>query len=212
MHLSALALVLASNGSAFWFASRSAGVVGYVLLAASTILGVMINTRLVDGLMARPFVAEMHKFTSLLALGFTAGHVLTLPFDDYISFGWQGILIPLQSSYRPLWVGLGVIGLYGAIAVTASFYIRRRFSYQAWRNLHYCTYGVFVLLFIHAIFSGSDSSRLWIQYVYLVTGGVALFCIFYRILWERRQPRPEGAAAAVAHPKAARGNRPSRGR
>jgi len=173
-------------------------VVAYVLLAASTVLGIMINTRLVDGLLARPFVTEMHKFTSLVALGFTAGHILTLPMDDYISFGWQDILIPGESPYRPFWVGVGVVGLYGTIAVTASFYLRRWLSYQAWRKLHYGAYGIFALLLIHSIFSGSDSVRLWMQYIYLVTGSIALFCIFYRILWERRQPRPEGTAAAPA--------------
>ena len=61
----------------FWLASRSAGVVAYVLLSASVVLGLAPATRLVRG-------RGLHERIALLALGAVAAHGLLLLADGWL--------------------------------------------------------------------------------------------------------------------------------
>ena len=61
----------------FWLASRSAGVVAYLLLSAAVVLGLATTTRL-----AR--VRGLHERIALLALGAVAAHGLFLLPDGWL--------------------------------------------------------------------------------------------------------------------------------
>ena len=64
----------------FWLASRSAGVVAYLLLSASVVLGLAMSTRLAPGATC----ASLHERIALLALGAVAAHGLLLLPDGWL--------------------------------------------------------------------------------------------------------------------------------
>ena len=95
-------------------------------------------------------------------------------------------LVPFAArNYRPVWVGLGQIGLYTWVIVTLSFYIRKRLGQKNWRAVHYLSYASFLSLLVHGIFSGTDSSLPWVQVFYWFSGAALLFLTIYRILLPR---------------------------
>src|SRR3954452_19296741 len=102
----------------FWLASRSAGVVAYVLLSASVVLGLAMATRLAP---ARDLRVS-HERVALLALGAVAAHGLLLIPDRYLRPGLSELLIPSTTGYRPLWTGLRVLAAYGAAGLSLTYY------------------------------------------------------------------------------------------
>ncbi len=169
--LAALALVVGviwatADSRTIWYVIRSTGVIAYVLLAASVIVGLLISGRSVPAGRPRVDVYELHMFTSLLALAFGLTHALSLLFDNFVRFSTVQIFVPFTSSYRPFSVALGIIGLYLVAAVYASFWARQRIGYGRWRKFHYATFGAFALLTLHGLLSGADAHASWLIAIY----------------------------------------------
>ena len=47
--------------------------------------------------------------------------------------GIGGLLVPFTMGYRPVWTGLGVLGGYLAVALSLTYYARRRLGNRRWR-------------------------------------------------------------------------------
>src|SRR3990172_5521421 len=96
----------------WWYMGRAGGFVAYGLLFASVVLGVAISSRVFDGMLARPWVFEMHQYLSLFVLLAMLFHALILLPDPYIQFKLEELLLGFTSPYRPGAVGIGAVVLY----------------------------------------------------------------------------------------------------
>ena len=172
----------AAKTSAYWYMSRGAGLVSYVLLWATTAWGLLVSTKLVKGLVAAPFAAGLHEFLSLATLSFAAFHGLVLLGDRYINFSLIDVVYPFAATYRPGWVGLGQVGFYLTAALVLSFYVRKKVGPRTWRAVHFFTFPAYGLVLVHGITSGTDSSALPVQVMYLATGTAIVFLVYYRLL------------------------------
>ncbi|MCW5859028.1 MAG: ferric reductase-like transmembrane domain-containing protein [Caldilineales bacterium] len=163
-----------------WHLTRVTGVVGYLLLWLSMALGISISGRLARLWPGGPTAFDLHQFSSLLALAFSAFHGLILLGDSYISYTLSQILIPFASSeYHPLATGLGQIAVYLALAASFSFYIRKRIGQRAWRLLHFTTFVAFFLTTLHGALAGTDTAVL--LPLYIAASLSILFLTLYRI-------------------------------
>ncbi len=174
----------------YWYISRTAAVVAYLLLFASMCLGLTMRAQGLGKLLAKWRTFDLHQFTALLAMGFLAVHVFALLGDQYFSFGMKELLLPFASPYRPLWTTLGVLSLYAAVVVTFSFYVRQRIGMKAWRAIHYTSIAVFVGALIHGIKAGADITAPWMQGVYLATGMAAAGLFLWRFLVSQTPQQP----------------------
>jgi len=172
---------LTANTSAYWYMSRGAGMVSYLLLWGATAWGLVISTKVAKGLVPAPFAMGLHEFLSLAALAFSALHALVLLGDRYIDFSLVGIIYPFAASYRPGWVGVGQLGFYLSAILTLSFYIRKTIGAKTWRKLHYLTFLAYGLVVVHGLTAGTDTSTLLAQTMYMGTGGGILFLVYYRL-------------------------------
>ena len=74
------------NDKVWWYATRSAGIVAWVLLALSVLWGLALSTK-VFGKRPRPnWLLDLHRFLGGLAVVFTAVHVVAIVFDSFVSF------------------------------------------------------------------------------------------------------------------------------
>ena len=154
--VTAWAFALASpDTKTFWYANRSLGWVSYGLLWTATCLGLSLSGRVVRGRTAG-LLAELHRFSAGLALGFLAVHALALLGDRYVGTDVVGVLVPFRFPERSTWVGLGQLAAYAAVAVYGSVWVRRRAGYRFWRALHYAAFGAYGLATLHLLGAGTD--------------------------------------------------------
>lgn len=176
----------------WWYLSRSAGVMAYLLLWLSTLLGFAVSAKFIDPLLERVFTYDFHEHLSLLSLGFVALHALVLLFDPYEPLSLAELLVPFISSYRPFWVGLGVIGLYLSALVTVTYYIRSWIGMRAFRRLHYLSVAAYLGSLLHGWFAGTDSALPMMAGIYKGTTLTTLFFLMYWLAWswmDRRERR-----------------------
>jgi sulfoxide reductase heme-binding subunit YedZ len=165
-----------------WYITRSASWVAYLLLWFSMVWGLVIPTKLFERFLSPTFVVDFHEYISLLAIGFIILHIGVLLIDQYLPFTFVQIFVPFISPYRPLWVGLGVIGFYLTLLVTITFYLRKKIGQQKFKAIHTLSLVAYFGVVLHGFFSGSDSSLLTVQLIYLVTFLVVVFLSSYWLI------------------------------
>ncbi len=169
-----------------WYITRAAGWIAYFLLWFSMVWGLVIPTKLFEKVLSPTFAVDFHEYLSLLSIGFVILHVTVLLFDQYLPFTLSQVLVPFMSTYRPLWIGLGVIGAYLAGLVTVTFYLRKKIGQKNFKAIHTLSMFGYLGVVLHAFFAGTDSSMLIAQLIYFGTFMVVVFLTAYWLLRGRQ--------------------------
>jgi hypothetical protein len=144
-----------------WTVARAGGLTAYVLLTLAVALGLALSLRWQADRWPRLITNDLHRFLTLLSLAFVAVHGLAVWLDPFMRFGWTEVLVPLMSHYRPLWMALGIVAGYLALAVWLSTELRPRIGYAWWRRLHGLAFAVYALATVHGLATGSDTRTPW---------------------------------------------------
>jgi predicted ferric reductase len=169
-----------ASGKAAWYLTRASGTIAYLLMWGSMMWGLLISTKLIKNNVPPPISLAMHNYLSWTAIGLTAFHALILLFDTYYTYTIADLLIPFVGPYNPLWVGIGIIGLYLMLLTSATFYMRQWIGQKNWRKLHYLTFVAYILVTLHGFQAGTDAAMLLGMYIF--SSASVLFMTFYRIL------------------------------
>jgi sulfoxide reductase heme-binding subunit YedZ len=172
-------LFAADSVQLWWYVTRAAGIIAYLLLWFSMVWGLGVASKIFDKMLDRPSTYDFHEFISLLAIGFTLLHILVLALDRYLPYSTVQILIPFLSPYRPLWVGIGVISFYIVLLVTVTFYLRSRIGSGAFRAIHTLSLLSYVGVTLHGLYAGTDAALPAMQLLYAGTGLVVIFLTVY---------------------------------
>jgi DMSO/TMAO reductase YedYZ heme-binding membrane subunit len=134
---------------------------------------------------------------SLLAMVFLALHVLTAVLDTYVNVGWLAAIVPFASPYRPLWVGLGTVGVDLMVAVAVSSALRQRIDPRTWRGIHWLAYGSWPVAMAHTFGMGTDAATLWLDAVGVLCTLALAAALAWRITDHRRNRRQAELARAT---------------
>jgi DMSO/TMAO reductase YedYZ heme-binding membrane subunit len=141
----------------WWYIARAGGLVGWFLLAASVVWGLVLASK-VFRRRARPaWTLDLHRFLGGAAVFFTGVHVVGLIADSYVHFGPAEILVPLASRWHPAAVAWGVIAFYILLAVEITSLAMKRLSNRAWKRVHRMSAALFVFATLHGIAAGTDT-------------------------------------------------------
>ena len=179
----------------FWYLSRATAFVSLSILWISMALGLGLSNKMARLWPGAPAAFAVHEYMSLLGLAFALFHALVLLGDHYINFTLAQLLIPFSTvDYRPTWTGIGQVGFYVWLIVALSFYVRSSIGQKAWRVIHYLSFAIYMMGLAHGLFGGTDSSTVWAQWYYWISGGSLLFLLIYRIVntvTEKMTARPK---------------------
>lgn len=189
----------------FWILARASGFAAYALLTAAVLAGLVLKSR-PFGTRVRPAtVTDLHRFLSLLGLGFLALHGIALVLDRAVEIPVLALLVPGITDYRPLFTGLGVVAAELMVLLVASFSLRRLIGTKNWRRLHYASYATFVAATAHGIGAGTDGGRPWALGIYLGSMAALVAATTWRVLV------PPATAKARRTPRADAGTLEERG-
>ena len=180
-----------------WFATRGAGIVSLLLFTAIVVLGVITSVRWQARQWPRFLTAEVHRSIALLSVVFLALHIATAVIDPYASLGWVSALVPFSSSYRLLWLGLGVVSLDLLLAVVLTSLLRARVGRRAWRAVHWTAYASWPLALAHGIGTGSDASAAWMVGIDVVCIVAVVTAVAWRLAAGRRGADLPAVVASV---------------
>ena len=191
------AVVTAVGGKAFWFLTRASGLVSIVLLSATIVLGVVASVGWTTRHWPRFVSQDVHRNLSLLCIAFVAVHVVTTVVDGYVPIGLVDVFLPFHSPYRPVYVGLGALGLDLMLAVLVTSALRHRIGYGSWRFVHWLAYLCWPIALVHGLGSGTDTPLPLILLVEGVCTAAVLVAFAWRLTTGRTLPVGGRTAAGI---------------
>jgi predicted ferric reductase len=143
-----------------WYVARASGLVAYLLLSGSVIVGTLMSAR-ARFTWPRFAVEELHRFMTILTGVFIVFHGGALLLDRVVPISLGQELVPFASPYRPLAVGLGTTAAELMAAVGLTNVVREELPRRIWRRVHYLTIAVWALASLHGVLAGSDRGDPW---------------------------------------------------
>src|SRR5258708_44114 len=101
-------VALTQTPSPLWYFARASGFVSLILLTATVAVGLALAMRWRSARWPLFLSDGLHRYLGTVLFVFLAVHVLTLWLDPFAKFSLADVLIPFRSSYRTLWMGLGI--------------------------------------------------------------------------------------------------------
>jgi sulfoxide reductase heme-binding subunit YedZ len=148
-----------------WYLARATGAVSLVLVTAVVALGIGSRTGTGAARVPRFAKALLHRNLSLLALVFLLVHIATSVLDPFAAIAWSDALVPLEASYRPLWLGLGAVAFDLLLALAITSLMRGRIGLRTWRAIHWLAYACWPIALLHGLGTGSDVRTRWMLWV-----------------------------------------------
>jgi sulfoxide reductase heme-binding subunit YedZ len=176
-----------------WYVVRGAGFVAAALLGLLVLSGIGQVTGLTYRYLEPIKAWAIHKTLAFALLGAIIVHVGFLLVDKFLPFSFTQIFVPFASLYNnkttilglplsALGITMGILAMYGVIVLIATSlgWIDRKRS--LWRNTHFLSYGVAVLVFLHGLYVGSDLKYGLFRNGWTALGLLTLVAIIVR-LW-----------------------------
>lgn len=153
-----------------WYVVRSSGIVALFLFFAMMLMGLLIRTPGIKKFISPYYTLPTHCWLASNVVFFAGIHALGLLFDKYLLMQWQDIFIPFVSSFKPLPLSLGIIGMYGLSILTFTSVFKNFLGQRFWRATHFLHLVVFPMVLIHAVSLGTDMQKGLLRNVSLAFG------------------------------------------
>lgn len=191
-------LLGAAGPSAYWYLTRSTGLVSLLLLTVTMVLGVVDVSRWSTPGWPRFVLDSLHRNVSLLVLVFLGLHILTAVLDSFAPISLLDAVLPFIGSYRPIWLGLGTVAFDLLLALAITSVARQRLGYRAWRIAHWLAYACWPIAIVHGLGTGSDVKSAWS----LTITAMCIFAVLIAVCMRTLRGWPEhwrvrGAALAL---------------
>lgn len=163
-----------------WIVARAGGLVGYGLLTATVVLGILHSARTLRSV-PRFAIEHVHRFLSLTMTVFIVLHGLGLLLDQVVPFTLSQLVVPFTSDVAPIPVGLGVIAAELMLAIAVTNALRDRIGYRLWRTLHALAFPAWALATVHGVLSGTDSDQWWAMALYATASALTVGLLAWRL-------------------------------
>ena len=90
-----------------------------------------------------------------------AVHIATSVLDSFAPIALTAAVMPFDSSYRPLWLGLGALSFDLLLALVDHQPAAPPARLRAWRAVHWLAYASWPVAVLHGLGTGSDTKAGW---------------------------------------------------
>lgn len=151
--------------SALWYLGRGTGLTALVMFTLAVCLGVLTRSGRSGAGLSRYALADLHRTVALTGTVLVGVHVGTLLFDPFAQLHLVDLAFPFLASYRPAFLGLGTLAIDLLLAVVVTSLLRHRIGPRAFRAVHWATYLMWPLAFLHALGAGTDAATSWFAWL-----------------------------------------------
>ncbi|MEW8986988.1 MAG: ferric reductase-like transmembrane domain-containing protein [Bacillus sp. (in: firmicutes)] len=164
-----------------WNLIRVSGFLSYFLLTFAIAAGLM--NRLLCFQKQKPLMIELHKISGWTGMLTIIFHISLLLVDEYVPYSISDIVIPFSADNDPVFSGMGTISLYLFLVTFAtSDFLMKKLGRTLWKKIHFLVIPAWILMVLHGIFIGTDTSQTWAAFVYVGSIILIMLLLTFRYL------------------------------
>jgi methionine sulfoxide reductase heme-binding subunit len=179
-----------------WNLIRVSGFLSYFLLTVSLAFGFLQSfSRLKKKKGEFLLIHQNSGWIGLLVIVF---HMMLLFLDQYVHYPILSILVPFSSENESFYSGLGTISFYLFLMIIGSSdFFMKKLGRVVWKKVHLLAIPAWILMAIHGIMIGTDSSEGWAQLIYIVTISIIMILGVARGMESVAVPQNKHAAKQI---------------
>ncbi|HTL87660.1 MAG TPA: ferric reductase-like transmembrane domain-containing protein [Acidimicrobiia bacterium] len=186
----------------WWWLTRAAGIVAWVVIAAAVLWGLLASTKMIRRRGVPAWILDLHRYLGTLTIVFIAVHVGAVWLDSFVKFDTKQLFVPFASSWRPHAVAWGIFSTYLLIAIQTTSWAMRKLPRTLWHRVHVLSIPLLVMATVHGYLAGTDRGNRTLQWSAFVIGVGILFLLAARLLTPSRAAR--SATTPIREPRPAR--------
>lgn len=167
----------------FWVVARVAGLAAFMTLGIALMTGMALRTGVLDVLGPNRVVRALHEFMQWLWVPLGLIHLGGLLLDTTARISPLDLLVPFQTSYGSVAIGLGTLTLEIFALVVFTGWLKKALPQGLWIWIHRLGYVGFALVFLHALLGGTDFTDHTVSAVTWSAAMVVGLLALARVLW-----------------------------
>ena len=189
------AVTAAIDARAWWWLSRSSGIIAWLVVAAAVVWGLLASTKMIRRRGMPAWILDLHRYLGTLTIVFVAVHVGAIWADSFVKFGPRQLFVPFASTWRPHAVAWGIVSTYMLIAIQTTSWAMRRLPRRVWHRIHLLSFPMIIMATVHGFLAGTDRGNRLVQWnAFVVLVGV-LYLTAVRAISPSRATRVTAATA-----------------
>ncbi len=168
-----------------WLVARITGLTAFAVLSLAVLSGEALRTSVLDFLANNRAIRKLHDFTTPLWLPLVFAHVIALVLDRTARIRPVDVVVPFQTGYGQLPIGLGTVAFDLIMVVTVTSWLRSRMNNTLWTWIHRTSYVAFVSVFFHAVLSGTDFAAPLVSAIAWPVAAALAILGLSRVVWGR---------------------------
>ncbi|HEY7200619.1 MAG TPA: hypothetical protein VIC57_10425 [Candidatus Dormibacteraeota bacterium] len=167
----------------FWLVARVSGLAAFLTLGLGLMTGMALRTGVLDLLGPNRVVRTVHEFMQWLWVPLGLLHVGTLLLDRTARITPLDLVVPFQTSYGSLAIGLGTLTLEIFALIVLTGWLKKAIAPRLWIWIHRLGYAAFAMVFLHALLGGTDFTDHTVSAVTWSAAMVVGLLALARVLW-----------------------------
>lgn len=177
----------------WWWVSRAAGLVAWVVVALAVVWGLLASTKLIRRRGVPAWILDLHRYLGTLTIVFVIVHVAAIWLDSFVKFSAMQLFVPFASTWRPRAVAWGIFATYLLLAIQITSWAMRKLPRRLWHRVHMLSIPMLVVATVHGFLAGTDRSNRAVQWSVFAIGLGIVFLASIRM-------SPSRARAGAATP------------
>lgn len=169
-----------------WYISRASGLLAFIFLWLTILLGLSIRNPLLKKIIAPIYSFDLHVFTAGTAIFWAIIHGTVLLFDRFIGFGVKDVAIPYFSKTTFVdtnYLALGIMAFYAMVIMTVTSYLKKYLNFWVWRVLHFLHPFTFIFVVLHGYVIGTDMKIPWVSFTYRLSAAFLVLIYFSSLVF-----------------------------
>ena len=196
-------MIAAIDNRVWWWASRSAGIVAWFVVAAAVVWGLLASTKLIRRRGVPAWILDLHRYLGTLTIVFVIVHVGAIYLDSFVHFTPKQLFVPFASTWRPHAVAWGIFATYLLVAIQLTSWAMRRLPRKLWHRVHVLSLPMLAIATVHGFLAGTDRSNRLFQWAVFIVVILVVFLLAVRLLSPSRAARSTNATS-IREPRPAR--------
>lgn len=140
-----------------WYLTRASGLVAFAFAWMVIFLGIAIRLPILKSILSPVYSLSVHHSLGFQTLFFSLLHGGSFLFDPYLKPTLADTFIPFWTDkLDPFSLALGILALYGFIALVITSWLKPMIPHRVWRITHFLNIFVYTAVIGHALLLGTD--------------------------------------------------------
>lgn len=164
-----------------WTFIRVSGFLAFYLITLSLAFGLLSSLSVMKK--KKAFLVKFHQTSGWYGLLTVIFHMFLIWQDQYVPYSLGELLIPFYAKNEPLFSSFGTLSFYlFFIVIGSSDFFIKKLGIKNWKKLHLVVLPAWVLMLVHGLAIGTDSSEPWALFLYASGCSLIIVLSFIRYM------------------------------